>query len=418
MVETIQPRAIALVCTFQAITFIFVGLRLYSRRIFRDFGWDDVLILIAFLLSIVHAVGEYAMIKYDFLGYHVWDVPPTTMEFRATGKLFTFIAGMSYNPPLSLIRASITLFLLRVAESKRTIRISLYLIFAANLLQFVVFFVVELCQCLPVKYFWDFERMDLAAQQRAGADKNGMKDGKLVTGGKCINKPRFYVGAAIVYIILDFWLLCLPIILLWNLNIPRRRKTTAVIVLSMGGVTAFLATTRLVIMKKQWEAPPGSDYTYTSTSGISVAEMNVGIWTAAAPALNHLFARLFPRIWKRYGHKSSSRSPGPDEQLADDTIGGHPVNGAKRSRGMGPTGGGPVMPIITSGISLGTLGRGRSTQDRPPNDNSGEDLSLFGFDENQSDSQADGASIIARGGRSVSTLSSHQGYVKPASVEP
>lgn len=83
-------------------------------------------------------------------------------------------------------------------------------------------------------YVYDSPAMDLAAQEAAGADENGMKDGKLVKGGTCIAQIEFFLISAAFTIITDIWLLCIPSIIVWRLQMNRNRKIAIIAVLSMG----------------------------------------------------------------------------------------------------------------------------------------------------------------------------------------
>lgn len=56
MVENQQGEAIALVWLFPAISTILVALRVYSRYLGRNFGWDDGMALVSFVLLIMEAV--------------------------------------------------------------------------------------------------------------------------------------------------------------------------------------------------------------------------------------------------------------------------------------------------------------------------------------------------------------------------
>lgn len=59
MVESRQTDALAVVVFFAVLAFLFVAARTYSRYLGRNFGWDDWLIHISFLLFLGETIVEY-----------------------------------------------------------------------------------------------------------------------------------------------------------------------------------------------------------------------------------------------------------------------------------------------------------------------------------------------------------------------
>lgn len=112
----------------------------------------------------------------------------------------------------------------------------------------IAIFLADLFQCTPLRYAYAHPAMDLAAQKAAGADENGMKDGELVKGGTCIAQVGFFLGSASFTIVTDIWLLCIPSIIVWRLQMHRRKKIAIIVVLSMGVmyVSQFLKCPALI----------------------------------------------------------------------------------------------------------------------------------------------------------------------------
>lgn len=59
MVESRQTAALAVVVLFAVLAFVFVAARTYSRYLGRNFGWDDWLIHLSFLLFLGETIVEY-----------------------------------------------------------------------------------------------------------------------------------------------------------------------------------------------------------------------------------------------------------------------------------------------------------------------------------------------------------------------
>ncbi|KAJ1716490.1 hypothetical protein NYO67_1413 [Aspergillus flavus] len=132
--------------------------------------------------------------KLTYQGYHSSDVPPLSTTEKVTGQKKT------HRPlePLCPFRCEHV---------------------PANLQLPVGSFSV---QSASLRYVFDYPTMDSAAQKAAGADANGIKDGKVAQGGHCINQKAFFLGSAAFTIVTEIWLLCIPAIIIWRLRMPRQ----------------------------------------------------------------------------------------------------------------------------------------------------------------------------------------------------
>jgi hypothetical protein len=130
--------------------------------------------------------------------------------------------------------------MLRLAGSRKDIRIASYVLLVFNFAHMIMVLLVIIFQCKPVSYVYAGARMDLEAQLAAGADSKGMLNGKLVTGGQCINTLQFFLTAASFTIFTDFVVLCIPTWFVWNLQMKVAKKIIVVIILGMGiGYVSF-----------------------------------------------------------------------------------------------------------------------------------------------------------------------------------
>lgn len=136
----------------------------------------------------------------------------------------------------------------RLEDRRPVVRWNLRLLFWVNIALMIAIFLADLFQCTPLRYAYAHPAMDLAAQKAAGADENGMKDGELVKGGTCIAQVGFFLGSASFTIVTDIWLLCIPSIIVWRLQMHRRKKIAIIVVLSMGVmyVSQFLKCPALI----------------------------------------------------------------------------------------------------------------------------------------------------------------------------
>lgn len=98
MVESRQHEVLAIVCVFTVVPFLFVASRVGSRYLGRNFGWDDYLIMIAMVLLLADTVGIWRYIILSGTGYHIWDVPKTTVAEQLVALHWNFAVQMFYHP--------------------------------------------------------------------------------------------------------------------------------------------------------------------------------------------------------------------------------------------------------------------------------------------------------------------------------
>ncbi|KAF7631711.1 hypothetical protein AFLA_012564 [Aspergillus flavus NRRL3357] len=155
---------------------------------------NDGLIVVAWVLAIGQTYTVWMYTKLTYQGYHSSDVPPLSTTEKVTGQKKT------HRPlePLCPFRCEHV---------------------PANLQLPVGSFSV---QSASLRYVFDYPTMDSAAQKAAGADANGIKDGKVAQGGHCINQKAFFLGSAAFTIVTEIWLLCIPAIIIWRLRMPRQ----------------------------------------------------------------------------------------------------------------------------------------------------------------------------------------------------
>jgi hypothetical protein len=144
MVESRQYEALVMSCLFPALSAAFVALRTYSRYLGRNFGWDDYLIWISMVLLIGESLTIYRckpfwvslqvvrwpllVIQVSHTGFHGWDLPKQTITEKITTAKWSFAVQMFYHPLMGAIRASIIMFLFRMKDHRRRIRISLHVV--------------------------------------------------------------------------------------------------------------------------------------------------------------------------------------------------------------------------------------------------------------------------------------------------
>ncbi|KAI8651081.1 CFEM domain-containing protein [Fusarium keratoplasticum] len=188
--------------------------------------------------------------------------------------LSLYIGQALYATEVFAIKLPVLLFYLRIFPGV-SIRRLIWGTFVFTLVSLVVFLVLALAQCQPVSYYWQ------------GWDATHE--------GHCLGINALAWAIAAVSIVLDLWMLGLPLSQLIQLQMHWRRKLA---VASMFGVGTFV--TVVSIIRLRFLVAFGNSINPTwdaySTCYWSIIELNVAICCTCMPNLRLLWLRTFPRI--------------------------------------------------------------------------------------------------------------------------
>ena len=133
------------------------------------------------------------------LGRHISQLDP---EKTALAPKYLFAAIYFYDLGISLPRYSAILFYMRIFRLNSTLyRINVW--FGLGLVTAWVLFAIPstIFQCTPVQKAW-----------------------LPLTPGHCLDNYRWFLGSAISSVIIDFYIMLLPLPVLWTLHTGRSRK--------------------------------------------------------------------------------------------------------------------------------------------------------------------------------------------------
>jgi hypothetical protein len=157
---------------------------------------------------------------------------------------YLYVNGITYNPILGLIKASMILLYLRLGGTKTGVRTACYVLFVFNFLFITGALITDIFQCWPMTYIWNRRAMDKAAQAIAGATDpgnyrgrqllTGFKDGAYVKGGDCIDMGNFLLITAGISIFTDLLILLIPVYMVYDLQLTPKKKFVVLLVLCMG----------------------------------------------------------------------------------------------------------------------------------------------------------------------------------------
>ncbi|KAI5814914.1 hypothetical protein BZA77DRAFT_388716 [Pyronema omphalodes] len=293
---------------------VIVAMRLWVRAsIVGKLGADDWCIMAAAIFSV--AMGSMVIMSAQHgAGKHMKDIEPLDISLALK---YNFISQVFAVPCMMMVKVSIGMFLLRLASTKMYRNICLGFIVIMTAYSTASTFSI-IFQCLPIEFTWD----------------------TTVPGGKCL-APAVRVNLGKSYSIIcaasDFFIVILPIAMLWNVQIKRRQRFMICGVLGVGTFAAAASIVKTTFINKYGAT---GDFLWDSVdvSSWTTIENNVAILSASMPALKPLVTRILQST-------IYSKSQG-----SKDLISGHKLSQLRRdgSAGMSSRSGG-----ITTNIHVG-----------------------------------------------------------------
>ncbi|KAJ0414035.1 hypothetical protein BJY00DRAFT_319216 [Aspergillus carlsbadensis] len=263
-----QPGRASFIVT--AISMVLVTLSLvlrlwakFLRR--RRFMTHDYL----YFASYVLAMGYSALFLYgiypNVIGMHQEDAvrlyPDRLVRTLKIVASSTFIWATA----TTLVKLSLLSLYLHVFKSELIFRILAYIVAILCVMFTIAVTILGALFCRPFAYNWD----------------------RSIEGGRCIDSPKFQLSTAVVNIILDFFVVLLPLPVLWSLHMSWKRKVMLSGIFSLGLCICAMNLTRTIIVVNQ----NLSDVTHeiARVGLFSVLEVNVGMICAALPTCGPLF---------------------------------------------------------------------------------------------------------------------------------
>lgn len=188
-----------------------VGTRLVSKYVARaHLDADDLFALLAYLANLTALIITFVGLIPSGIGRDIWTLTPHQIDMF--GHWFYGLEPL-YFLQVGLIKMAILFFYLRIFGPIGLERI-LWATIAFNAINTVAFMLASILQCNPISTSWT------------------KWDGILV--GRCINVSALLWANAGVSIVLDLWMLGLPLSKIRKLNLPWRKKIAAAFMICVG----------------------------------------------------------------------------------------------------------------------------------------------------------------------------------------
>ncbi|KAK8059272.1 hypothetical protein PG996_009202 [Apiospora saccharicola] len=268
---SISYQLVTVIAVMSAFMILLVGGRTYVRlRVTNSFGMDDWFCIAATLA--VLAYGGVVLKLCDkpgniMLGIHLWDVTLRKYLFFMKLSIADMVLHRVCN---SLVKMAFLFFYLRLFGTVRPVRIMILAGMAAVVAFFIAYLIVEIVTCVP----WPSEHggfLDETFQAR------------------CLYvSPRLLLAGCYFGVIVDFYILFIPLSQVKDLELPRKRKIGISFIFLTGLMAIGAALANLVI---QYYLDI-EDFSWSS--GIAVyatcyIEVSMGLISLSLPVVLALF---------------------------------------------------------------------------------------------------------------------------------
>ncbi|KAI6760448.1 hypothetical protein HG530_009308 [Fusarium avenaceum] len=202
---------------------------------------------------------------------------------------------------LVIVKAAVLCFFLRIFPDNK-FRMVVKCTLAFNFLMGITFFVLIFFQTQPLSLFWEGWQKQQAHLVMSGITK--------------LTLPH-----AGLSLLVDVWMLVLPLTQLWGLGLKLRKKLGVIAMFSVGiflTIVAAIRVSELVLFASS------ADLTVLNAQKAiiwSSIEICVGIMVACMPHIHHLVRHIAARVRKRNGEmEDSNRGVFVDRSLAKITV--------------------------------------------------------------------------------------------------
>ncbi|KAM0794501.1 hypothetical protein BDR22DRAFT_922698 [Usnea florida] len=264
------PGLTALCIVMIILSILAVTLRVWSRLLSKNqrFWWDDwfAIASLPFLLGILSVTLAWVSIG---LGHHASQV---SHENIVRGFKYRYAIGNLYHFGITLPKYSAICFYIRVFTWRSSSLFRINTLVVTGLVTAWLLFAVPstIFQCTPIRKGW-----------------------LPLTPGRCLDANQWFLGSTISSVVIDVYIMLLPIPVLWNLHTGHARKIVltsfffcayCVIACSLGRLIAIV----------QDSATFATDMTYNTIpyTKWSIAEAAISTICICLPNLTHLIQRV------------------------------------------------------------------------------------------------------------------------------
>ncbi|KAK8177679.1 hypothetical protein IWX90DRAFT_377440, partial [Phyllosticta citrichinensis] len=274
--ERRDDAVIILISALLFTTLSILALRLWARlKVQSNSGLDDLLIVFAAIPTVGLSISIILGHVYYGFDRHSWEL--TMLQGFETRKI-SFAISLLYVAGTGLTKVSILCFHRRLSGT-----ISPRFLFAlhaaiAFVIAYMVTFTITLCiGCRPLEAFW--RQLDPRWRARYKFE--------------CFDEAADILAASAVSLLQDIIACVLPLLIMWQLSIPKRQKIALTGVFGLGIFLCLVGAIRIYYIYKLYY---NGSYDATWVAGHiwiwTAVEACLGICCSSAPALKIFFRRV------------------------------------------------------------------------------------------------------------------------------
>ncbi|KAL4772929.1 hypothetical protein BDW60DRAFT_222136 [Aspergillus nidulans var. acristatus] len=258
-----------------------VILRFWSRALLPDapgtrmvnrFWWDDWAALVATMINIAVCGIGIRLVEVG-LGRHVAAVSPRDLTIFLKllwTEYYVFDTGTA------VAKASALLFYARIfTRASSRFRYCLWAVHACNVCWLIGILLAVVFECLPIAKVWNPS-----------------------LSGSCQDTRILWMGSGITSLIIDVFILVLPVPMVWRLKATPMRKILATLVLISGYLVVVVSIGRLVLIVESGDGLD-VDPTYESVDSILwlASEIPISVVSVCLPSIFFLIRRGVNEGW-------------------------------------------------------------------------------------------------------------------------
>ncbi|KAH7024497.1 uncharacterized protein B0I36DRAFT_352728 [Microdochium trichocladiopsis] len=287
--------------TLTVLVYVFVGVRIVYKRFLTSLGLgaDDWVMIVVAIFCVPSTVLNAKLAEYG-IGRDVWALTPSDIT---NFGIALWLITLFYYVLISLLKISILLFYLRIFPSQGFRRVTWATIAVVSLYA-LAFLLAHILQCQPVSFNWT------QWNDPGGRPGTGPKQ------GRCIDNIAVARSNAVISIVLDVWMLLLPLYKVRELNTSLKKKIAISAMFFVGTFVTVVSIIRLVYLIR-FQNSNNITYDYTAALIWSTVEIGTGAICACMPSLRLILIRLWPRIFKSIASKQSryadQKTPGSSQ---------------------------------------------------------------------------------------------------------
>ncbi|KAF2464991.1 uncharacterized protein BDR25DRAFT_91906 [Lindgomyces ingoldianus] len=258
--------------TLGVISAVCVLLRLFYKLVLTmgELGLDDCFIGITLIDGVPSTIINVRGMAANGLGKDIWTLSfPTITNFVR----WFYILEVLYFSQVSLLKLSLLFFYLRIFPGKPVRRL-IWATIIFNTLYGVAFVLTAIFQCRPISFYWNSWDAEHS--------------------GHCININALGWANATISIVLDIWMLAIPMSQLIHLKLAWKKKVGVAMMFCVGTFVTIVSILRLQSLV-HFANSSNPTWDQWDINNWSTVEINVGVICACMPAIRVILVRLFPK---------------------------------------------------------------------------------------------------------------------------